>query len=317
MLYTDAVRVKGDNDHMSGGHGHAHDASGSASRLRWVLVANAVLVAAQVGFGVTAHSVGLLADAAHNLVDVAAVAIALGAVVVTRRAPTGARSYGWLRGGVLAAQANAAAVVAMSVLVFVAAFDRLRSPRPVDGAVVLVVAGIAFLVNGASALLLRHDHDLATRSAWLHLAGDALASLVVAVAGGVIAVTGAYYALDPIASAVVAALVLGSGVRLLKQANAVLLEGTPRDVSAGAVASTIAAVPGVESVHDLHVWSLDGVRHALSAHVVVTGHPTLEEAQAVATEVKRAVSAPYGIAHATVELECEGCVDDGRWCAFG
>jgi cobalt-zinc-cadmium efflux system protein len=72
----------------------------------------------------------------------------------------------------------------------------------------------------------------------------------------------------------------------------------------------------VESVHDLHVWSLDGTRHALSVHVVVTGHPTLEEAQAIGTEVKRAVSAPYGIAHATVELECEGCVDDGNWCAF-
>jgi cobalt-zinc-cadmium efflux system protein len=79
----------------------------------------------------------------------------------------------------------------------------------------------------------------------------------------------------------------------------------------------MAAVPGVESVHDLHVWSLDGTRHALSVHVVVAGHPSLEEAQAVAVEVKRAVSAPYGITHATVELECEGCVDDGRWCAFG
>lgn len=299
---------------MGGGHDHAH---GHASRLRWALGANAVIVVAQAVAGVVAHSVALLADAAHNLVDVAAVGLALGAVVVARRAPTHQRSYGWLRGGVLAAQANAAGVVALSLLLLGGSVLRLRAPGHVRGGVVVAVAGVAFLVNGAAALLLRDDDDLATRSAWLHLAADAVASFVVAVAGVVILLTDRFDALDPAASAVVAVLVLVSGVRLLRRANAVLLEGTPRDVSAGEVAATMAAVAGVESVHDLHVWSLDGVRHALSAHVVVTGHPTLEEAQAVATEVKRAVSAPYGIAHATVELECEGCVDDGRWCAFG
>jgi cobalt-zinc-cadmium efflux system protein len=296
---------------MSGDHAH-----GTSARLRWALLANVVIVVAQVAFGLLAHSVALLADAAHNLVDVGAVALALGAVVVARRAPTHQRSYGWLRGGVLAAQANAALVVALSVLLLAGSLARLRSPGEVRGGVVLVVAGAAFLVNGAAALLLRHDHDLATRSALLHLAGDALASFVVAVAGGVIAATGRYDVLDPVASALVALLVLASGWRLLRQANAVLLEGTPRDVSPADVTATMRGVPGVESVHDLHVWSLDGTRHALSVHVVVAGHPTLEEAQAVATEVKRAVSAPYGIAHATVELECEGCADDGSWCAF-
>jgi cobalt-zinc-cadmium efflux system protein len=312
MLYTALIRVKCDNAHMSGGHAHE-----TSARLRWALAANAVIVVAQVVFGFGANSVALLADAVHNLVDVAAIGLALSAVAIARRAPTGARSYGWLRGGVLAAQANAAAVLALSGLLLFASVQRLRSPRAVEGGVVLVVAGIAFLVNGLAALALRHDRGLAARSALLHLAGDAAASFAVAVAGGVIAATGRYDVLDPLASALVAVLVLVSGWRLLSQANSVLLEGTPRDVSPDAVAGTMAAVPGVESVHDLHVWSLDGARHALSVHVVVAGHPTLEEAQLVATEVKRAVSAPYGIAHATVELECEGCVDDGNWCAFG
>jgi cobalt-zinc-cadmium efflux system protein len=292
---------------------HDHD---SGTRLRWALVANGVIVVAQVVFAAFAHSVALLADAAHNLVDVAAIALALGAVRIARRPPTNARSYGWVRGGVLAAQANAAAVLALSGLLLFASVFRLRSPRPVEGGLVLAVAGVAFLVNGGAALALRHAHDLGTRSALLHLAGDALASLVVAVAGAVILVTGRFYALDPAASAVVALLVLASGWRLLAQANGVLLEGTPHDVAPADVEATMAGVPGVESVHDLHVWSLDGARHALSVHVVVAGHPSLEEAQVVATEVKRAVSAPYGIAHATVELECEGCVDDGTWCAF-
>ncbi|MDQ1713740.1 MAG: cobalt-zinc-cadmium efflux system protein [Frankiaceae bacterium] len=299
---------------MSGSHGHAH---GTADRLRWALGANVVVVLAQVVAGFAAHSVALLSDAAHNLTDVAAIALAMGAVRMARRAPTGERSYGWLRGGVLAAQANAAAVLALSVLLLLASVQRIASPRPVSGGLVLVVAGVAFLVNGGAVLALRHERDLAARSALLHLAGDAAASFVVAVAGGVIAVTGRYDVLDPAASALVAVLVLASGWRLLRQANAVLLEGTPRGVTPAAVEATMAAVAGVESVHDLHVWSLDGTRHALSVHVVVTGHPTLEAAQLVATEVKRAVSAPFGIAHATVELECEGCVDDGNWCAFG
>jgi cobalt-zinc-cadmium efflux system protein len=293
---------------------HAHS---TRDRLRWALLANAAIVVAQVVFGFAAHSVALLSDAAHNLVDVAAVALALGAVRMARRAPTHQRSYGWLRGGVLAAQANAAVVVALSGLLFYVSFTRLLSPVEVSGGPVLVVAGFAFLVNSGAALALRHDRDIGVRSALLHLAGDALASLVVAVAGLVILVTGRYYALDPAASLLVAVVVLWGGVRLLRQANAVLLEGTPRDVVPADVAATMAAVAGVESVHDLHVWSLDGTRHALSAHVVVSGHPTLEEAQVVGTAVKRAVSAPYSIAHATVELECEGCVDDGSWCAFG
>ena len=104
--------------------------------------------------------------------------------------------------------------------------------------------------------------------------------------------------------------------RLLRQTAAVLLESTPPGVEPAAVAATIAAVPGVESVHDLHVWSLSATVHALSAHVVVSGHPSLEEAQLVGRSVKVAVSAPYRIAHATIELECEGCVDDGSWCAI-
>lgn len=300
--------------HAHDAHGHAH---GTADRLRWALVANVVVVLAQVVAGFAAGSVALLSDAAHNLTDVAAIALALGAVRMARRAPTGERSYGWLRGGVLAAQANAALVLALSALLLFASVQRIASPREVSGGIVLVVAGVAFLVNGLAALALRHSHDMAARSALLHLAGDAASSFVVAVAGAVIAVTGRYDVLDPAASALVALLVLASGWRLLRQANGVLLEGTPRGVAPAAVAATMAAVPGVESVHDLHVWSLDGTRHALSVHVVVTGHPTLEAAQLVATEVKRAVSAPFGIAHATVELECEGCVDDGNWCAFG
>lgn len=291
--------------------------SDAGPRLRIALLLNALVVVVQVFAGFAASSVALVSDAAHNLVDVLAVGVALGAVHWARRSPTRARSFGWLRGGVLAAQANAAAVLVLSGLLLVTSVLRLASPPSVEGGLVLAAAGVAFVVNLGSALALRHFHDLGARSAVLHLLGDAVASLAVALAGLVIVLSESFYWLDPMASALVALLVLAAGWRLLRQANAVLLEGTPRDVVPADVEAAMAAVAGVESLHDLHVWSLDGVRHALSVHVVVAGHPTLEEAQAIGTEVKRAVSAPFSIAHATVELECEGCVDDGQWCAFG
>lgn len=299
-----------------GDHQHPHAGTDAGSRLRIALVLNALVVVVQVAVGLVASSVALVSDAAHNLVDVGAVAVALGAVHLARRSPTGARSFGWLRGGVLAAQANAAAVLVLSGLLLVTSVLRLLSAPHVEGGLVLGAAGVGFVVNLGSALALRHFHDLGARSAVLHLLGDAVASLVVALTGLAILVSDSLYWLDPLASSLVALLVLAAGWRLLRRANAVLLEGTPHDVVPDDVTATISSVPGVESVHDLHVWSLDGARHALSVHVVVAGHPTLEEAQAIGTEVKRAVSAPFSIAHATVELECEGCVDDGQWCAL-
>lgn len=285
-------------------------------RLRLALGANVAIVVVELAVGVAAASLGLIADAAHNLADVSALSLALWARVLTRRAPTGARSFGWHRSTVLAAQVNAAAVLVLTGLLLVESVRRLNDPPEVSGGLVLAAAGAAFVVNGGSALLLRHHaHDLGTRGALLHLAGDAAASLAVAVSGAVV-LAGGSSVVDPLASLLLCALLTVGAWRLLRRTTVVLLEGTPTGLDPDAVSATIAGVPGVESVHDLHVWSLSGAVHALSAHVVVAGHPTLEEAQVVGTAVKAAVSAPYAIVHATVELECEGCVDDGSWCAI-
>ncbi len=301
----------------NGGVSHDHGGPGETERrLRLALGANVVIVVGQVVAGLAAHSLALVADAAHNLTDVGAVALSLGAVRLSRRRATGARSFGWHRGRVLAAQANAAAILAVTGLLFAAAIDRLRHPQPVEGGLVLAVAAVAAAVNGGAALLLRRERDLGVRSALVHLAADALSSVAVAVSGLVVLVNGGPDRLDPAVTIAVAGLILAGGWRLLRQTTSVLLEGTPHDVDPHAVTTLIESVDGVESAHDLHVWSLDGALHALSVHVVVRGHPTLEDAQAVGVAVKRAVSRPFGIAHATVELECEGCADDGSWCAF-
>jgi len=273
---------------------------------------NALIVAVQVVFGLVAHSVGLLADAAHNLVDVAAVLLTLVAVRLTARRRTAERSFGYHRSTVLAALANAALVLSVTVAIVIEGVQRLVHPTAVHGGIVVVVALVAMAGNVAAALAVHEKGgDLGMRATFVHLGGDALASLGVAGAGVVILATGSWYRLDPAVSLGIGVLIAVQGVRLLRAATDVLLESVPSGLDMDAVARAMADVPGVEEVHDLHAWSLSSEVRALSAHLVMAGHPTLEEAQAVADEVKRAVGKPFRISHATLELECESCVTDG------
>lgn len=271
---------------------------------------NVVLVGAQVGFGLAADSLGLLADAGHNLSDVAAVVVSLVAVQWARRAPTAQRSYGYHRGTILAALANAAMILAVSAFILWEGVRRLGEPHPVQGGLVVAVALVAFVVNAGSAVVLRqHGSDLNMRSALLHMVSDAAASLGVALAGVVILVTGRFQWLDPVVSMAIAALIAVEAFRLVRQAAEVLLESTPKDVKLDQLTATIGAVGGVEAVHDLHVWSLSSEVRALSAHVVLAGRPSLAEAQVVGERIKEAVAEPFAIAHSTLELECEPCAE--------
>ena len=277
--------------------------AGRVRRLNVAVGLNVAIVAVQVAFGLVARSVGLLADAAHNVVDVAAILLTMVAVRLTARPPTAERSFGYHRSTVLAALVNAALVLGLTVGIVVEA---------VRGGIVLVVALLATIGNLAAALVvLGGGRELSMRSTALHLGADGAASLGVAVSGAVILVTGAWYRLDPVVSLAIAALIAVQGIRLMRDASDVLLESTPAGLDVAEVARTMEGVAGVEEVHDLHAWSLSTDVIALSAHLVMAGHPTLEEAQEVADRVKRAVAGPFGIAHATLELECETCVPDG------
>ena len=316
---------------MSHDHDHLDErltAAGSQKReqkLRVVMWLNIAIVAAQVVFGIVAHSLGLIADAGHNLTDVAAVLTSLIAVRLTRRAANPQRSFGYHRATVLAAQANAASILVVTALVTYEAIRRLTHPTAVDGAVVIVVALAAAAANLAAVVVLRDGHighghgggqDLNTRSVVLHMAGDTAASIGVALTGVVIVATGGWYWLDPAISIAIGLLIAAQAWRLLRDTIDVLLESTPDGLDTDALAVAIAAVAGVEEVHDLHVWSLASDVRAMSAHLVLEGHPTLEQAQVTGTAAKAVVSGPFSIAHATFELECETCRDDGSWCAF-
>jgi len=280
-------------------------------RLEVGLALNAVLVVALVVFGVRAHSSGLLADAGHDAVDVGALALSLVAVRLSLRPPSAARSFGNHRATILAALANAVLIAGVTVLIVVDSLHRLAHPQPVRAGIVVVVASAALLVNGAAALVLRdRSSDLNMRSAVLHMAGDALASLAVVIGAAALLVVPSATWLDPTSALLVAAVIAFQAVGVLRASVSVLLESTPTDVDLAELTATMERVPGVGEVHDLHVWSLSSEMRVLSAHVVLTGHPSLEEAQLVGEQVKAAIAAPFGIAHSTLELECERCLDD-------
>jgi cobalt-zinc-cadmium efflux system protein len=281
---------------------------GQARRLSIAVVLNVVIIAVQVVFGLRAHSLGLLADAGHNLTDVGALGLSLWAVHLMRRAPNTKQSFGYHRSGILAAQANAALILIASAFILVEGVRRMAHPHAVEGLVVIVVAGVAMLANGVAAWLL-HDHsgDINMRSALLHMLGDAVASAGVIVAGIIMYATDGSFWLDPLVSILIGAVIGWRAVHLLMQTTDILMEATPASIDLGAVSAAVTQVDGVESIHDLHVWSLSTEVSAMSAHVVLEGHPSLEQAQVVGERVKTRLAHGFAIGHATLELECEPC----------
>ena len=273
-------------------------------RLVVVLVLNTVLVAGQVVFGLAAHSLGLLADAGHNITDVFAVGVALAGVRLSYRPPTPQRSYGWHRATILAALANAVSILVVTAVIIAGAVTRLAQPQPVRGGVMAAVALAAVAVNVIAALVLRERQgDLNMRAALLHMAADAAASLGVAAAGLVILATGRLEWLDPAVSIAIGAVIAVEAWRLVRASADVLLESTPAGIDLDELRAAMTAARGVAGVHDLHVWSLSSGVRVLSAHVAIAGAPSLADAAAIAARVKDTLGQQFAIAHATLELE--------------
>jgi cobalt-zinc-cadmium efflux system protein len=278
------------------------------ARLGVVFALNGALLGGLAAVGVVAHSLGVLSAAGDYLADALAIGLSILTVRLARRSPTAKRTYGYERTTILAALANAALVVAVMAAVVVAAIGRLvdRVPR-VHGAAVIIVSAIAAVVMLIGALLLRGDQDLNMRSVLLDTGADAAAATAVAVTGVVIVATGGFYWLDPSVALVVAVIIGYRAVALLSEIADVLMESTPKGIDLHAVEAAIRAGGEVSEVHDLHIWGLSSEVLLLSAHVVLVGHPTLEEAQSTVERIKAELASRFAIAHATLETECEAC----------
>jgi cobalt-zinc-cadmium efflux system protein len=303
---------------MAGGHDHARllprpaaAAAGSVAerrhenrrRMAIALAINAgMLVAAALG-GVLTGSLALLADAGHVLSDLGAIVLALLAAALAARSGGPRRTFGYQRTEVIAALANGVALVVIAVLVVVAALNRLADPPGVEGAGVLALGVVGLLGNAAATWTLargRRD-DINLEAVLRHSVADALGSLAVVVSGAVILATG-WRPIDPLASIAIAALILGSSIRLVREPLDVLMEAAPPGVDVNAIARAVASVPGVTQVHELHLWSLTPGFEALAAHVVVARGEDRDRAR---REVEFVLRDRYGIEHTTLQMEEE------------
>jgi cobalt-zinc-cadmium efflux system protein len=282
------------------------------------LFVNGVLVVSEIAGGIIAHSTALVADAGHNLADSVGFVLILVALRLSLRSPTAEQSFGYHRATILAALANVAIVLAVATLIVTEAIYRLFHPLSVHGGLVAIIGGCALVVNLVAArFVFEKSHELATRSALIHLLGDALSSAAVLIGGIVIFATDRFFVIDPVLSLIIALIVATMGVRLVKECVSILLESVPGDVDLASLTRTISDTDGVTDVHDVHCWSLSSEVRSLSAHIVLSGHPTLEQAHDLAERIKAVVGDRYGIAHCTIELECERCVDgDSASCAI-
>ncbi|MDQ3964924.1 MAG: cation diffusion facilitator family transporter, partial [Actinomycetota bacterium] len=287
---------------MAHSHGEAAGYTGRNKRtLAFVLALTATFTIAEVIGGLATGSLALLADAGHMLSDVLSLGLALFAVWLAGRPVTPNRSFGYKRAEILAALFNGVMLVAISIWIFIEAYRRIEQPPEILAGWMLVVAVLGLLVNIAGAVILSRSggESLNVQGALRHVVADMLGSLGAITAAGIIILTGWRYA-DPIISVFIGLLVLGSSWKLLRDSVNILLEQTPRGIDANEVGKKMAGVPGVEEVHDLHIWTITSGFPALSAHVLVGRD---ENCHARRHDLEELLAREYGIEHTTLQVD--------------
>jgi len=292
--------------------GHQHSAShnhggDSFQVLRLSLILTAGYIVLLVITGLRAHSLALLSEAGHNVSDVLALALSLAAVYLQRRPPSATKTFGYHRAGVLAAFLNALTLVAVAFYILVEAGKRLYWPVAVQAQTMVWVGGVGMLINGVIAMLLFRQGrgDLNIRSAFLHMFGDTLSTAAVIVGAIAILITGQQW-IDPALSFGIGALILWSSFGIVRETLNILLEGIPRGMELERVADCIAAIKGVNDVHDLHIWSIGSQTHALSCHVSIADIPP-SESEMILRQVKEKLAAEFQIRHTTIQFEHVVC----------
>jgi cobalt-zinc-cadmium efflux system protein len=273
-----------------------------------VLALVATYMVAEVVGGLLSNSLALLADAGHMLSDAGALALSLFAMWIAERPPTPKHSYGYYRTEILAALVNGATLVAISIFIFVEAWERFRDPPEVQGALMMGIAtgGLAVNLLGLWLLNAGRGNSLNVRGAWLHVLSDALGS-VGAILGGFLIWTFGWAWADPAVSVLIGILVILSSWNLLKETVSVLMESTPAHLDVDRVRDTMAGVPGVTAVHDLHVWSITSGMVSLSAHVRVAENT---DRDAALTTIRLRLHEAFGIDHCTIQVEREGYAEE-------
>jgi cobalt-zinc-cadmium efflux system protein len=297
---------EGDSHDHSQGHNHNH-ATNSRGRLKLVLVIVTVIMVAELIGGILSNSLALLGDAGHMLIDALALALSLFALTMAARPATPSKTYGYHRVEIMAALVNGVTLFGVAAYIFYEAYQRFLDPPEVDAPLMLVIASIGLVANLSCIFILRgaNHGNLNIKAAFWHIFGDTISSVGVIAAGVIIAVTGWPYA-DPIIAVVIGVILLWGAVRLVRESVDILLEAVPAHISMDAVVNTLKAIPGVDEVHDVHVWTLTSDIHALSAHLMIQNQSVSGSAEIV-ERVNSDLRRQFNITHTTLQMECERC----------
>jgi len=294
-------------------HVHASDMQNAKTSqvLRISLGVTLVYIILLVVAGLRAHSLALLSEAGHNLSDFVALLMSWGAVYLQSRPPSARKTFGYNRAGVLAAFINGLTLVLISFYIAYEAFARLHAPVNVNAGIMIWVAAAGVVMNGGIALLLMRGYrDINLRSALLHEIGDTLSTAVVIIGAIAIAYTGQQW-IDSALSLGIGVMILWSSIGIIRESLNILLEGTPSGMELDRIQQAICAIPGVCSVHDLHVWSIGSDTHSLSCHVAIMDMPASESATILGA-IRTELGQHFQIHHTTIQFELNACeVVDG------
>lgn len=291
------------------GHEHHHDVETMGDqRLLIAIIINMLLTLAQVVGGIVSGSLSLIADALHNFSDASSLLIAVVARKIGRQPPDAFKTFGYKRAEVIAALINLVTLVLIGLYLIYEALWRFYSPQEIEGWIVVVVAGVALVIDVATAILTysMSKNSLNIRAAFLHNVSDALASVGVIVAGSLILLYGWYWT-DTVMTLAIAGYVLYQAATMLPLTIHILMQGTPENLTIDEVIGTMEKMAGVCNVHHVHVWQIDEHQIALEAHVVITDFSQTEQ---VKTALKAELEQRFSIAHSTLEFEvvhCEEC----------
>ena len=292
---------------MAGSHAHGN---GITSKKMWIATAITFTFCLFEAFiGYQSNSLALMADAAHNFADAFALGLSAFALWMASKPADDKRTFGYHRVGILAALVNAVGLAIMSLVIFWEAVQRLQNPEAVNSGSMIWVALLAIVINSGIAwwLSAAAKNDLNIRSAYLHMVGDAAASLAVVIAGVIILFT-RWYIADPIVSIIFAFLVLWSSWSILTESIQMLLEGTPVGLDLAKVKQKITEVQGVLNVHDVHVWAISSGLTACNCHILIA-EQNVSTGQQIQQDVTHMLEHDFNINHATIQIEVVDCND--------
>lgn len=301
-------------------HNHSHTHGMAKQTLRLAFFLTLIILAVELTGGLLANSLALLSDAGHVVTDIFALGLAWFAAVQAERPANASKTFGYHRVGILAALANAVTLILIAIAIIWEAVQRFQHPEPIQPLVMFIAAGIGIIVNLYIGFgLHKEESNLNVRAAMLHVFGDVGASVGVIVAGLIILLTGWTIA-DPLLSVGIALLIAVGAWRILRETTDILLEATPKGISMTSLVEDIEHIKGVQSVHDLHVWSITSDRYALSCHTLIDNLPPSDSA-AILQAMTNLLNEKYHIGHSTIQFESEAhegayCEQRGLYCCM-